>query len=163
MSGWIYLLRPPRQTFADDMTEHESAVMREHFAYLQRLLDEGTLVLAGPALDPLFGIAVFEAEDEDAARAIMEADPAIRSGLHRGELTIESADVMKLRQISAGTVPPLTFPSDLLSSRPTQTPTTRSPAKPMKKASRFSCVVPVLLNVGTTSAALRPVPSFAAA
>ena len=57
--------------------------------------------------------------------------------------SIASAEVMKLRQISAGTVPPLILPSDLLSSRPTHTPTTRLPAKPTKSASRFSCVVPV--------------------
>ena len=70
--------------------------------------------------------------------------------------------LMKLRQICAGTVPPLTFPSEPLSSRPTHTPTTRSPAKPTNKASRLSWVVPVLPKVGTANAARRPVPSFAA-
>ena len=32
------------------------------------------------------GVAVFEAPDEDAAQQIMAADPAISSGLARGEL-----------------------------------------------------------------------------
>ena len=33
-----------------------------------------------------FGIAVFEAEDESAARTIMENDPAVRAGLMRAVL-----------------------------------------------------------------------------
>jgi hypothetical protein len=32
------------------------------------------------------GIAVFEASDEEAARRVMEEDPAIASGIARGEL-----------------------------------------------------------------------------
>jgi uncharacterized protein YciI len=87
MSAWVYILRPPRQTFADDMTPEEAETMRAHFAYLQRLLAEGTLVLAGPALRPLFGVAVFEAEDEAAARRVLEADPAVSSGLQAAELS----------------------------------------------------------------------------
>jgi uncharacterized protein YciI len=87
VSQWIYTLRPPRPSFAQDMTDEERAVMEQHIAYLERLLAEGTLVLAGPVLEPLHGIAVFEAEDEDAARRIMAADPAIASGLQAGELS----------------------------------------------------------------------------
>ena len=60
--------------------------MSDHFGYLERLLAEGTLVLAGPSLKPLFGIVVFEAEDETAARAVMEADPAVARGVQSAEL-----------------------------------------------------------------------------
>jgi uncharacterized protein YciI len=69
------------------MTADEEAVFGDHFAHLQRLLDEGTLVLAGPTLGTEnTGITVFEAADEAAARAIMESDPAIATGTVRGEL-----------------------------------------------------------------------------
>ena len=44
----------------------------------------------------------------------------------------------------AGTLPPTTPFIGELSSLPTQTPTTRSAAKPMNSASRWFCVVPVL-------------------
>jgi hypothetical protein len=44
------------------------------------------------------------------------------------------------------------------SSLPTHTPTTRSSVKPMNQASRWSCVVPVLPNTGTSRAAALPVP-----
>jgi uncharacterized protein YciI len=69
------------------MTPEEEARFGEHFAYLSRLLDEGVLVLAGPTLGRTnTGIAIFEAPDEEAARRVMEADPAIAAGVVRGEL-----------------------------------------------------------------------------
>jgi hypothetical protein len=62
---------------------------------------------------------------------------------------VSTARDMKLRQIWAGRVPPVTLlPSGLLSSLPIQTPVTRSPAKPMNSASRLSWVVPVLPKPG---------------
>ena len=69
---------------------------------------------------------------------------------------------MKSRQIRAGSPPPLLPGTGALSSRPTHTAVTRSPAKPMNSASRPSCEVPVLPKVGVPSAAARPVPLFAA-
>jgi uncharacterized protein YciI len=69
------------------MTAEESAAFAEHFAHLQRLLADEVLVLAGPTLgETNTGIAVFEAEDEDAARQVMESDPAIAAGVVTGEL-----------------------------------------------------------------------------
>ena len=87
MKEWVYFLIPPRPTFADDASEFESSKMGEHFQYLQRLLAEGTLLLAGRTQDqPPTGIAIFRAADETAARAIMGADPAVAAGVARGEL-----------------------------------------------------------------------------
>jgi uncharacterized protein YciI len=87
MAEWIYFLHPPREDFAATMTDEERAVWSVHFERLQRLMAEGTLVLAGPTLGRVnTGICVIEAPDEDAARAIMEADPAIAGGYARGEL-----------------------------------------------------------------------------
>lgn len=87
MADWIYFLHPPREDFAATMTEDEAAVFAAHFAHLQQLLDEGTLVLAGPTLGSTnTGIAVFEAPDRATAEALMYADPAIARGVVRGEL-----------------------------------------------------------------------------
>lgn len=87
MRSWIYFLHPPRANFADTMTPAEAAVFGEHFEHLQRLLADGVLVLAGPTLgETNTGLAVFEAPDEPAARAVMEADPAIARGVVTGEL-----------------------------------------------------------------------------
>jgi uncharacterized protein YciI len=87
MAEWIYFIHPPRQDFAATMTEVEQQVRAEHFARLQRLLAEGTLILAGPTLGPVnTGIAVIEAPDLAAAETVMNSDPAIASGIGTGEL-----------------------------------------------------------------------------
>jgi uncharacterized protein YciI len=87
MAEWIYFLHPPRDEFAASMTEAEGAAFAVHFEYLKKLLADGVLVLAGPTLGSVnTGIAVFEAPDEEAARAVMEQDPVIAGGVARGEL-----------------------------------------------------------------------------
>ena len=52
--------------------------MERHFNYLKKLKEEKTLILAGPCLDAAFGVEIFEAESEEAARRIMENDPAVK-------------------------------------------------------------------------------------
>jgi uncharacterized protein YciI len=87
MAEWIYFIHAPRADFAATMTDEERAVWGVHFERLQRLLAEGTLILAGPTLGPVnTGICVIEADDEEVARRIMEEDPAIASGIATGEL-----------------------------------------------------------------------------
>jgi uncharacterized protein YciI len=84
---WIYFIHPPRDNFAATMTDEERAVWGVHFARLKRLLDEGTLIIAGPTLgEHNTGIAVFEAPDEAAARKIMDEDPVFAGGFARSEL-----------------------------------------------------------------------------
>jgi uncharacterized protein YciI len=83
----VYFLQPPRDNFAATMTAAEQEVWGRHFARLQHLYAEGTIVLVGPTLgEKNTGICVFEAPDEAAARALMEADPAIAEGFATGEL-----------------------------------------------------------------------------
>lgn len=87
MPSWVYLLHPPRTGFVATITEDEAALMHAHADYLAALLDQGVLVLAGPTLgETNTGITVFEADDEDAARAVMLADPAVAGGLMTPEL-----------------------------------------------------------------------------
>ena len=87
MGEWVYFLHPPRDDFAATMTDEEREVWDVHFERLQRLLAEGTLILAGPTLGSInTGIAIVEAPDEDAARKLMEEDPVVAGGYARGEL-----------------------------------------------------------------------------
>jgi uncharacterized protein YciI len=87
VADWIYFLHPPREDFAATMTDDEQAVWAEHFAHLHHLLADGVLVLAGPTLGHVnTGVAIFEAEDEVAARVVMASDPVIISGFAEGEL-----------------------------------------------------------------------------
>jgi uncharacterized protein YciI len=87
MAEWIYFIHAPREDFGATMTEEEQAVWATHFERLKRLTAEGVMILVGPTLGRInTGIAVFEAPDEEAARRIMDEDPAIASGIARGEL-----------------------------------------------------------------------------
>jgi uncharacterized protein YciI len=87
VAEWIYFIHPPRENFAATMTDEENEVWNRHFERFQRMVAEGTLILAGPTLGRInTGIAVIEAPDEDAARKLMEDDPVIEGGYARGEL-----------------------------------------------------------------------------
>jgi uncharacterized protein YciI len=87
VAEWIYFIHPPRENFAATMTDEERNVWRDHFAKLQQMHADGSLVIAGPTLgEANTGICVFEAEDETAARAVMESDPVYSSGFANLEL-----------------------------------------------------------------------------
>ena len=87
MDTWIYFIHPPREDFAETMTDAENEVWGRHWARIQRLFDEGSIVLVGPTLGRTnTGLCVFEAPDEAAALAFMNADPTIAEGFARGEL-----------------------------------------------------------------------------
>ncbi|MDL5156762.1 YciI family protein [Actinomycetospora termitidis] len=83
-----YRLIAPRPTFAQDMTEHEAAVMGEHAAYWHDLVDRGTAVLFGPVADPagFWGLAVVETGSDDEAVRVRDGDPAVAQGVCRGEM-----------------------------------------------------------------------------
>ncbi len=64
-------------------------MLERHFARFQETTKSGQLILAGRANGPgdkTFGIAIFEAPDEAAARVFMQADPAVAGGLMTADL-----------------------------------------------------------------------------
>jgi uncharacterized protein YciI len=98
VSEWIYFIHPPRENFAATMTEEERAVWGVHFERFQRLLTAGTLILVGPTLGATnTGIAIFEADDEDAARRLMLDDPVVAGGYATGELRPFRVSLMRGR------------------------------------------------------------------
>jgi uncharacterized protein len=65
----------------------ERLVIEEHLNYLKDLTRRAVLILAGRTLNPdegVFGLVIFRAQSEDAAREIMNGDPAIRKGIMTG-------------------------------------------------------------------------------
>ena len=87
MAEWIYFIHPPRDDFAETMTEAEQEVWGVHWERIQREFRAGRIILVGPTLGPTnTGICVFEADDEDEARRFMEDDPVFVAGLARPEL-----------------------------------------------------------------------------
>ena len=86
MSTFIYMLRPRSPRLADETTPEEEASLGEHFEYLQRALEEGKPILAGPCADGAFGIVIFRATTEEEAEEFMLNDPAVSQGAMRAEL-----------------------------------------------------------------------------
>lgn len=86
MQEFVYFCVPSRPTFPDDATEAELAVVDRHFEYPKDLLSGGGLILAGRCRDGPPGIVIFEAEDADAARELMENDPAVQAGIFSAEV-----------------------------------------------------------------------------
>ena len=65
-------------------TDVEQAIVAEHFAYLQDLHAKGVIIFVGRTLttdENTMGLTVFRAESEDAARQIMNGDPAVKKGV----------------------------------------------------------------------------------
>lgn len=90
MNQWLYVLKPTRlEMLTEGATDYESETVSRHFAYLQGLTKQGVMILVGRtqnADENTIGLAIFEAEDESAARKIMESDPAIVGGVMRADL-----------------------------------------------------------------------------
>lgn len=68
--------------------EESKKVMKGHLANIQRLHDEGKVILAGPYLSntDLRGYFLFDTDSVEAARAWCETDPAISAGVFRIDL-----------------------------------------------------------------------------
>ena len=99
---WVYFVSPARAGFFDKPTPEETRVVDDHVRYIRRMLEEGRLVVAGPASDPAYypesgghgaplemptpGIVIFRARDLTEAKRIMESDPAVRAGVFMARL-----------------------------------------------------------------------------
>lgn len=66
-------------TFAS--AEKRMAHRAEHRVYLNRLADEGALLMAGPFTDERGGLIVFEAADEAEVQQLMANDPFTINGV----------------------------------------------------------------------------------
>ena len=86
MPTFICMLHPKSRSLTDESTPEEEARFGEHFEYLERALEEGKLILAGPCLDGEFGVVLFRAATDDEALEFMQSDPAVRHGLMTAEL-----------------------------------------------------------------------------
>ena len=89
MTEFLYRLQLTRpDMLTDGGTPTENEIVQAHFAYLEALVAEGTLALAGRTLNTdstAFGIVLLNA-DGATAQSIMENDPAVAEGLMRAEL-----------------------------------------------------------------------------
>ena len=82
---YVYVLRlTPRLHDPGAWTDAENKAVGLHFARLAKATEAGQVILAGRTTEPLdktFGLVVFEAESDDAARQFMDADPTVTAGI----------------------------------------------------------------------------------
>jgi uncharacterized protein YciI len=83
---YLSTMRPRRPDFLSSMTSEERAVMEEHFAYVQRLFDQGKLLLGGAATDGAIGLLVLRVASAEEAQRLFEDDPAVKAGIGETEL-----------------------------------------------------------------------------
>lgn len=90
MAQYLYRIQPTRvDMLSSGPTPEEQAIVGQHFAYLQRLMAEGVVILAGRTLntdETSFGIAIFNAESDEAAQQLVENDPAVQQGVMQAML-----------------------------------------------------------------------------
>ncbi|MDO9075244.1 MAG: YciI family protein [Rubrivivax sp.] len=82
---FVYVLRVvPALHDSIAWTSRENDAVGRHFARLTEATKLGKVIFAGKTAEPLnatFGLVVFEAENEAAARQFMESDPAVVAGV----------------------------------------------------------------------------------
>ncbi len=82
---FVYVLRvTPAFHDASKWTKKENDAVGRHFKRLSQASEAGKVIFAGKTTEPLnstFGLVVFEAENESAARSFMESDPAVEAGV----------------------------------------------------------------------------------
>jgi len=88
---YIYVLKLVNRLQAEkNWTEQDNKVVELHFKYLQNLLANDSLVLAGKTdgLDEkTFGIVIFKAFTDEEAKDIMQNDPAVKGKVMEAELS----------------------------------------------------------------------------
>jgi uncharacterized protein len=82
---YVYVLQlAPRFQEEASWTDTENAVAAQHFEHLAKAAKSGQVIIAGRTIEPLdktFGLVIFEADSETAAREFMQSDPAVMAGL----------------------------------------------------------------------------------
>lgn len=90
MSQYLYRIRPTRLEMVTRCpTDDEVVILSDHFAYLESLTKEGVVLGFRRTQNndaSTFGVVIFRAESEDAARTIMNNDPAVREGVMEADL-----------------------------------------------------------------------------
>jgi len=79
--------RPELTTDPDAWTAEDETIATAHFAYLEAATNAGTVLLAGRSQDGLGpAVVILQAAGEPEAKAFMENDPFVVSGLFGADL-----------------------------------------------------------------------------
>jgi uncharacterized protein YciI len=87
MNQYLYTVQVVRQAMLDTPTEEEQRIAGEHLAYMQGLMNSGIGIFAGGLQvrdSRHFGLMVYQAENDESAKAILHHDPAVKNRIMRG-------------------------------------------------------------------------------
>ena len=105
MAQFLYVLQVTRPAMlTDDPTEAEMTAVGEHFAYLQKLMAEGVLIMAGRTQTThpeTMGLAIFNADSIEEATRIKDADPVIVKGVMTATVYPYSVALIKEANLKA--------------------------------------------------------------
>ncbi|MDD4971280.1 MAG: YciI family protein [Paludibacter sp.] len=75
---YVVHLLPLRPDFATTMTVEERAIMMQHIAYWNGILNQGKVYAFGPVIDPkgVYGLGVVTVDNEQELKDIISNDPA---------------------------------------------------------------------------------------
>ena len=79
-------LNPPRPSFMADITDAERAIMFQHVNYWNKYLENGTMLIFGPVMDPKggYGVGIVEVDNDEQLQELIAKDPA--NGLNTYEV-----------------------------------------------------------------------------
>jgi uncharacterized protein YciI len=82
MPTFVLRLKAPRPNFAGTLSDSEREIMGRHAAHWSPYLERGDMVVFGPVLtdDDSYGLAVVQADDEQALREFAARDPVVTTG-----------------------------------------------------------------------------------
>lgn len=71
-------LNPPRASFMKDMDAEEKSTMQKHVAYWAPYVNDGTVIVLGPVMDPKggYGVAVVRVDSDEQLEQLIANDPA---------------------------------------------------------------------------------------
>lgn len=89
MPQFICFLEPCRPDLPESLTSEESGAIEAHFKYYQKLLEKGSLHIAGRTHEPPYvGIMIYEAPTKEDAISIAAQDPAITKGVLKARVQV---------------------------------------------------------------------------
>ena len=82
MKFYLCKYLPPRADFLATMTDIERALMAQHGAYLNELLDKDVIVAHGPVMDEQggYGVSLYQINDDQEIGDFTSQDPVVKQG-----------------------------------------------------------------------------------
>lgn len=83
MKNYLCKFIPPRVNFLNTLSEEEMRLMKEHGAFLDRLLEAGIVVAHGPVIEGNngYGVSLYRIEDDADISQYTSEDPIVKSGI----------------------------------------------------------------------------------